>query len=76
MCGWNRGGGKTACDFPSVQALPLQRAVWAWLYGLLSSPEVVMQQLERMRKKLAGEEPKSRRACMRSSDAGTKPAPP
>jgi site-specific DNA recombinase len=57
QCGWRRGGGLVACDFPSIDAVALQRAVWGWLYGLLSSPEVVLEYVARLRTRLEGEAP-------------------
>jgi site-specific DNA recombinase len=57
MCGRRRQGGPKACDFALINATALQQEVWSWLHRLLSSPELVMEYVEKLRARLAGEVP-------------------
>jgi site-specific DNA recombinase len=57
MCSLRHGAGVAQCDFPLIDAAALQRGVWGWLHELLSSPALVVEHLERMRKRLAAEVP-------------------
>jgi DNA invertase Pin-like site-specific DNA recombinase len=57
MCSLRHGAGVAQCDFPLIDAAALQRGVWGWLHEILSSPTLVAEHLERMRKKLAADVP-------------------
>ncbi len=57
FCGNRHDGGPEACAFPAIPAMPLQDAAWNWLHEILSSPEFVMEHVERMQKKMKAEQP-------------------
>lgn len=53
ICGRRHCGGVDLCNFPLIDANALQREVWSWIHGLLTSPAFVIEHVERLRTKLA-----------------------
>jgi site-specific DNA recombinase len=57
ICNRRHSAGNDQCDFPLVDATALQHGVWNWLCDVLSSPALVVDHAERLRKKLAEDAP-------------------
>ncbi|MGK3994985.1 recombinase family protein [Sorangium sp. So ce1024] len=53
MCSRRHNGGPELCGFPLVNATAIQREVWGWLHEILTSPEHVRIQAERVQRRLA-----------------------
>ncbi len=59
ICSRRHNGGPELCQFPLVNATALQREVWGWLHGVLTSPELVRAQLERVQRRSAKQAPRA-----------------
>ncbi|WP_437310137.1 recombinase family protein [Sorangium sp. So ce388] len=59
ICSRRHNGGPDLCPFPLVNAVALQREVWGWLHGILTSPELVRAQVERLARRLEKQRPKA-----------------
>jgi site-specific DNA recombinase len=59
ICSRRHTGGPGLCAFPLINALRLQREVWAWLHGILTSPQFLMEHVARLSKELEEEAPES-----------------
>ena len=64
MCQSRKYYGPEKCDAPTMNAVHAEKSVWSHLEKLLSNPSVIIQQVDRMNKKLSQIKPKTERAVV------------
>jgi len=71
ICNRRHGSGPEECDVPLLNAGQLHAQVWQWVHELLTSPQFLLQHLQRLTKQMKSELPETEKrstACKRRHD--------